>query len=260
MSTKRLLKILSDAKIISQDFLLDSPNPCRGVTILGEHQFDCPQRGQIISSDDGQRYCITRNNKVSCNITDIVTGERLCVRAGEIVLVKDYTGPHWHLQRTRNKGISLDKAMQGAMRGRKDLVPPGMPGLIEAPSNINKVQTVSAVESEVPSDYKLQVLTDEAGHKLAQKIYKNFISSEEFADIPQFIIDLDNLITKYRGDKPITEEEIDELADELEEEDEASGAEKVEENLGEEAEKEYKAKLKEKEVSFVTAFVDYMSK
>jgi hypothetical protein len=225
LNKKRVLNILASsdgagARTVSQDVWTGCADPSRRLTILTKRMDDTPVRGQIISAEDGNFYCVTRCNKLTANVTDISTGNAFMVRAAAIIFVEDMRGPHWHLSRTRNKMVPLDGTIMAAdpYKGFKP------DWAKKATENKNAIADKSLV---VASTESLKVLVDEAGNKLASKIYKQFISEEDFANMPKFIVELDSLLTKYRGDKPITKQEVEELGDELEEEDDYSGVDQV---------------------------------
>ena len=179
------------------------PNPHRGVSIISPKQYDCPQKGHIISSDDGDHYRVLDCNKMCARLINLTTGEKILVSGAKIILATDNRGPHWHLQRTRNRGIVLH----------------------DKPNTIYRSLSNSLVLSGEKAK-QLKILVDDAGHKIAAKIYKTYVSDEDMSNAPQFLMDLDDLISKYRGGKPLDSEEGDnEKDDEEENEDEFSGVE-----------------------------------
>ena len=50
--------------------------------------------------------------------------------------------------------------------------------------------------------HDLRILTDESSHKLANKIFKTYISQDDFGKFHQFLIDFDRLLAKFGGRAP----------------------------------------------------------
>lgn len=57
------------------------------------------------------------------------------------------------------------------------------------------------VQAKSSENMHLTVLTDAAGHKMAQKLYHQFCSQEDYSKFPAFMQDLDRLMSKYAGGK-----------------------------------------------------------
>jgi len=49
---------------------------------------------------------------------------------------------------------------------------------------------------------ELRILTDDPSHKLAQKIFKTYISQDDYSKYHSFLIDLDRLLAKFGGQSP----------------------------------------------------------
>lgn len=43
----------------------------------------------------------------------------------------------------------------------------------------------------------MRVLTDQAGHKVATKLYHQYISDADYSKLPAFVQDLDRMLAKY---------------------------------------------------------------
>jgi len=263
-NTTRALKALAEARIVSEDVWTGRPDPSRRLTILTQRMDDMPQRGQIISGEDGNFYCVTRCNTMTANVTDISTGKSFIVKAAAIIYVSDMRGPHWHLSRRRDKMVSLDEAVKAGDQwkgnkpawaekttGQQDAIADKLPTSVFAavdedkeevkeekkevePSKDDKEEKDDKSEVEEKEEKagekpvaagQLEVLVDESGQKLAKKIYTDLISGEEFHNFPKFTLELDELISKYRGNRPVTKQEVKELGDSLEDEDKLSGGE-----------------------------------
>ncbi|MDE1905114.1 MAG: hypothetical protein KGH75_01505 [Rhodospirillales bacterium] len=46
---------------------------------------------------------------------------------------------------------------------------------------------------------ELRILVDDPSHRLAQKIYKTYISQTDFAKFHSFLIDFDRLLARFGG-------------------------------------------------------------
>lgn len=69
------------------------------------------------------------------------------------------------------------------------------PPVIESPP----VETAGEKEA----DKYLQILGNAEGQKLVQNIFKKFVSEEDYSRFPDFMFELDDLIFKYRGERPL---------------------------------------------------------
>jgi hypothetical protein len=49
---------------------------------------------------------------------------------------------------------------------------------------------------------ELRVLTDDASHKLANKIFKTYVSEDDFSKFHSFLIDMDRLLARFGGQSP----------------------------------------------------------
>ena len=62
---------------------------------------------------------------------------------------------------------------------------------------------------------KLQVLKDGSAVRILQKLYFDFVSDDDLSSFPDFIIELDAIFSKYRGNSPITEVEVENFEKDL---------------------------------------------
>lgn len=58
---------------------------------------------------------------------------------------------------------------------------------------------------------RLQILKEPDAQKLVMKIFNSYVSENDFSELVMFIKDFDKLLFKYRGGKPITLEEIEDI-------------------------------------------------
>jgi hypothetical protein len=54
-------------------------------------------------------------------------------------------------------------------------------------------------QSEDQDNSRLRVLTDESSYKLASKVYKTYISTDDFSQFHPFMIDFDRLLARFGG-------------------------------------------------------------
>ena len=67
---------------------------------------------------------------------------------------------------------------------------------------------------EHDSSLNMAVLTDAAGHKVAQKLYHQYISDSNYASLPAFVQGLDALLARFgAGQQQGSDDEEDESAD-----------------------------------------------
>ncbi len=71
------------------------------------------------------------------------------------------------------------------------------------------------IMEETAADEHLKVLIDEAGQTLAKRLFKQFISDNDFKNFTNFTVGLDNLLAEFRGGQPVTLDEVDEFSDEI---------------------------------------------
>ncbi len=63
----------------------------------------------------------------------------------------------------------------------------------------NRLATHLIVAQEDENIQDLRILVDEPSHKLVNKIYKTYISADNFSKFHAFIIDLDRLLARFGG-------------------------------------------------------------
>lgn len=67
---------------------------------------------------------------------------------------------------------------------------------------------------EQDNSLNMAVLTDAAGHKVAQKLYHQYISSEDYSKLPAFVQGLDALLARFgAGQQAGSDDEADESVD-----------------------------------------------
>lgn len=83
----------------------------------------------------------------------------------------------------------------------------------------NRKNTAAASDAvaDETTDASVKVLIDEPAQKLANRIYKQFVSETDFTSYPIFVMRFDQLLFEFRGNKPITADEVEEFAEGLEE-------------------------------------------
>lgn len=62
---------------------------------------------------------------------------------------------------------------------------------------------------------RLKVLVDPDAQKLVMKIFQQYVSEEDYAELVMFIKDFDALLSKFRKGKPLTREEIEEIEEDV---------------------------------------------
>jgi hypothetical protein len=61
---------------------------------------------------------------------------------------------------------------------------------------------------------RLKVLVDPDAQKLVMKIFQQYVSEEDYAELVMFIKDFDALLAKFRKGKPLSREEIEDIEEE----------------------------------------------
>jgi len=103
-----------------------------------------------------------------------------------------------HLSFRRNvRNYSPEQAMRAALRlmAEEELI-------------TDKPAAQGAEKKPDDNPDRLKVLVDSDAARLVQKLYNQYVSENDFADLVIFIKDFDSLLAKYRKDKPLTKEEI----------------------------------------------------
>lgn len=221
--TKQLFKVMAAKQQEPKELEVNINKLSSGLSIINAIQTDIPQPGQVIASEYDRNFRIIKCNMNSCVLEDIETGLQYLVRCASIIVNHSEFGMHWYLQKRRSGLIPL---------GLSDSSPEhGLPKAEDFVKGLKEVQTVKASKDK-PADIELsvKVLVDRAGHNLAQKMFKSYISTEDFSLFPKFIVALDKLLLEYGAtssisteedeDQPEVEEDEDLLSGESDEEDE----------------------------------------
>lgn len=139
--------------------------------------FNHSQKANCAYWPDLKKTCIV----VETN-RDVVAGEELCIDYG-------WTEPGF------KEGLMTEKsALCGA--------------LVQA---MLAVTASKKPDDDAAKDLKLRVLRDSKSQKLVQNVFKEFVGESDFSQYLAFMKKFDDLLFEFRGKKPLSKQEVEEL-------------------------------------------------